>query len=100
MKRIAPALFAVLALAAAPVRADDHHDHDRVREAVEAGHFLPFGEILARAMAAYPGQLIEAELEDSVYEIKLLQEGGRLIKLHYDARSGELLHVKEGHRRR
>lgn len=79
-------------------------DHDRARRAVEEGRILPLKDILARAEAAYPGQLIEAELEDEggimAYEIKMLTGEGRVIKLHYDAKTGELLKAKgrEGRR--
>ena len=41
------------------------------------------------------GQVLDVELEDEdgrlVYEVKLLQAGGRLVKLELDAASGELL---------
>ena len=67
-------------------------------KAVEEGLILPLKDILARAEAAYPGRLIETELEDEdgimVYEIKMLTKDGRLMKLHYDARSGALLTAK------
>lgn len=89
-------LAAVLALSF-PARADEA-DHDRARRALEEGRILPLGQILARAEAAYPGQLIEAELEDEhgrlVYELKLLAKDGRLLKLYYDAASGEVLKVR------
>ncbi|WP_249208777.1 PepSY domain-containing protein [Magnetospirillum sulfuroxidans] len=74
-------------------------DHDRARRAVEDGRILPLREILTRAETAYPGQLIEAELEDDhgklIYEIKLLTKDGRLMKLIYDAASGEVLKVRQ-----
>ncbi|AVM74633.1 PepSY domain-containing protein [Magnetospirillum gryphiswaldense] len=74
-------------------------DHDRARRALEEGRILPLGQILARAEAAYPGQLIEAELEDErgtlVYELKVLAKDGRLLKLYYDAATGEVLKVRQ-----
>jgi uncharacterized membrane protein YkoI len=73
-------------------------DHDRARRAVEEGRILPLKDILVRAQGAYPGQVIEAELEDEggaiVYEIKILTADGRVMKLYYNAASGELLKVK------
>lgn len=72
--------------------------HDRARRAVEEGRILPLKDILARAEAAYPGQLIEAELEDNggamIYEIKMLTKDGRVMKLFYDAGTGALLKAK------
>ncbi len=74
-------------------------DHERVREAVQAGEILPLRTILDRAEAAYPGDFVAAELEDEdgrlVYEIKLLASDGRVLKLLYDARSGALLDEKQ-----
>jgi uncharacterized membrane protein YkoI len=90
-------LFALLlSIACLPAWAGE--GHDRARKAVEEGLILPLKDILARAEAAYPGRLIETELEDEdgimVYEIKMLTKDGRLMKLHYDARTGALLKAK------
>lgn len=84
-----------------PAAADE--DHERVRRAVEAGQILPLKDILAKAERTYPGQMVEAELEPKdgtmVYEIKLLTTDGRVMKLLYDARTGELLKAKGQERR-
>lgn len=73
-------------------------DHDRARRARERGEILPLTDILRRAGKEYPGQLIEAELEGEhgrlVYELVIISEEGRVYKLYYDARSGELLKAK------
>jgi uncharacterized membrane protein YkoI len=93
--------FLVAALAAASASASDH---DRARRAVEEGRILPLKEILARAQGAYPGQMIEAELEDEggivVYEIKILTTNNRVMKLSYNAATGELLKTKDRNGRR
>ncbi|CAA7615101.1 PepSY domain-containing protein [Magnetospirillum sp. UT-4] len=90
--KIAAILLAVLVLAS-PARADG--DHDRARRALEEGRILPLADILARAGQTHPGRLIEAELEDEhgalVYELKLLGANGQVVKLYYDAATGELL---------
>lgn len=74
-------------------------DHDRIRRAVLAGEILPLSRILEQVDRDYPGELIEAELEDKhgrpVYEIKRLTRDGRLLKLYYDATDGSRLKVKE-----
>ena len=94
----------LLALLAAAGTAAARSDHDRARRAVEEGRILPLKDILARAQATHPGQVIEAELEDEgsalVYEIKLLRNDGRMMKLHYDAATGTLLKVEGRDRRR
>jgi uncharacterized membrane protein YkoI len=79
--------------------AGERIDHDRARRAVEAQEILPLRDIMAKAEAEYPGRLVEAELEDEhgtlVYELKMLAADGKVRKLHYDARTGRLLCVKE-----
>lgn len=89
------ALTAVVAVAGDAAATSDH---DRARRAVEEGRILSLKDILARAQGAYPGQVIEAELEDEggivVYEIKMLTADGRVMKLYYNAATGELLKVK------
>ncbi len=102
----------LLAWASAVVSAGDGHggDHDRARQALEAGEVLPLRVILERVEGAYPGQVVEVELEREhgrwEYEIKLLRSGGSLVKLKVDARDGSILGVKgrkdggQGDRRR
>ena len=91
-------LLAVVAAAVTqPVQADD--DHDRARRAVQAGHVLPLRTILDHAARDYPGEVIEAELDDDdggrvIYELKLITDQGQVMKLYYDAQSGALLKVK------
>jgi uncharacterized membrane protein YkoI len=92
-------LSAALALVlASPVALADN-DQDRARAAVQAGKALPLKAVLERLEREHPGQVLEVELEQDdgrwIYEIKLLQAGGRLLKLELDAASGEVLRRKE-----
>jgi uncharacterized membrane protein YkoI len=93
------ALLVALALLPSVAGAGESRDHDRVRRAVLSGEILPLSAILDRVNAEYAGELIEAELEDKygqpVYEIKLVTKDGKLLKLHYDARDGRKLSVRE-----
>lgn len=105
MRTLSAVLLAALtAVVAVAGDAAATSDHDRARRAVEEGRILPLKEILARAQAAYPGQVIEAELEDEggnvVYEIKILTTDGRVMKLYYSAATGELLKTKDRDGRR
>ena len=88
-------LSVVLAL---PCFARDPGDHDRARQALEAGEILPLKTVLEIVNRDSPGQVMEVELERKnerwVYEIKLLQPGGGLRKLELDAKSGEVLRQK------
>jgi uncharacterized membrane protein YkoI len=92
---LAAALIVAVALAAAPVRADDgdDDDHDEARTLVEAGIIRPLPEILAGL--ALTGRLIEVELDEDdgrwVYELTILHPGGRLQELEVDAVSGALI---------
>ncbi len=79
--------------------AADNADHDRARQAVEAGEVLPLRSILERVEREYPGQVMEVELDrekgEWVYEVKLLRKGGALMKLKLLARDGTILGFKE-----
>ena len=75
-------------------------DHERARAALQAGEVLPLPLLLERVAREQPGQVLAVELERHdglwVYELKLLDPAGRLVKLEVDARSAELLRRKGG----
>jgi len=81
-----------------PLAAQAGDDHERARRALQAGQVLPLKTILDKANAQFPGDLIEAELEEErgrmVYELKLISPEGNVVKLHYDARDGSLISAK------
>jgi len=91
-------LLAALALAVLPALASER-DHDRARAALQAGEVLPLATVLQRVALSHPGEVLGVELEREdgrwIYELKLLQRGGALVKLEVDARSGEVLKRKE-----
>lgn len=80
-------------------------DHDRARQALEAGEVLPLRTILERVERDYTGQVIDVELEREreqgverwIYELKILRSGGSLIKLKVDARDGSIIGSKTRH---
>lgn len=78
-----------------PILASDSGDHDRARQALEAGEILPLKTILEKVESAWPGQVMEVELERKgarwAYEIKLLRPGGSLMKLMVDASDGTII---------
>lgn len=97
--RVLIALFFVLGLGAATARADDH---DRALEALRAGRILPIEAILDKVRMDFGGTILDVELEDEgdsfVYEVKLITDDGRIMKLDYDATSGGLLRTRQrGH---
>ena len=93
-----PALLAALLALPVDSMAHSEPDQNRARAALQAGEILPLGAILTRLTQTQPGQVLEVELERKdgrwLYEIKLLQPGGGLLKLELDARSGEVLRQK------
>lgn len=74
-------------------------DHERALKAVQAGEVMPLQQALEKLARSHPGHVLEVELERDngrwVYEIRLLREGGRLARVELDARTGELLRIKE-----
>ena len=91
---------AFLALGSMAAAASD--DHDRARQALEAGEVLQLRTILERVERDYPGQVVDVELERErenshqrwVYKLKLLRSGGSLVKLKVDARDGTVIGKK------
>ncbi|MCU0774462.1 MAG: PepSY domain-containing protein [Ideonella sp.] len=100
--RLAPLALGMLVawLLVVPVEAEarDNRDHDRARAAMQAGEVLPLGTLLERVQRRHPGQVLEVELEREdgrwIYELKLLQPGGQLLKLEVDAANGQVLDVR------
>jgi hypothetical protein len=70
-------------------------DHDRARQAVQSGQVLPLPSVLEQLAREVPGQVLEVELEQDdgrwIYEIKLLQAGGQLVKLKVDAQNAAVM---------
>ncbi|MBP8182664.1 MAG: PepSY domain-containing protein [Rhodoferax sp.] len=89
-------------LAGSGVAHADEKDHERARKALQAGEVLPLKTILERVERAYPGQVMDVELERDhrgsggrwIYEIKVLHTSGALVKLKVDARDGTVLGSK------
>lgn len=92
--------LAAALLAAAPLaaQAGERDDHDRARQALQAGEVLPLRTVLERVERDYPGEVIEVELEREqglwAYEIKLLRRDGGMLELELDARDGSVKKIK------
>ena len=73
-------------------------DHERARQALQAGEIMPLDKILAVVSQSHPGQILEVELDRErsqggkvwMYEIKGITPDGKLFKLKVDARTGEV----------
>lgn len=85
-------------LVLAPAWAGSKDDHEQARAAVQAGKILPLPTVLERLQQVHPGQVLELELEQEggrwIYEVKLLQSDGKLLKLELDAATAQVLKVK------
>lgn len=90
-------VVAMTAFATQPAEAGRRGDHDEARAAVQAGEVLPLPALLERLQRTHPGKVLELELERDrkagrwIYEVKLLQGDGRLLKLELDAATAEVL---------
>ncbi|TVQ85718.1 MAG: peptidase M4 [Chromatiaceae bacterium] len=88
-----------LLLLSAPVLASERLDHDTVKTLREQGSILPMERVMAAAVAAQPGELVEVELERDNgvyrYEIKILAADGRLHRLELDAATAEVVRRRD-----
>lgn len=91
-------LTALLALPPGIGYARDHKDHERARKALMSGDVLSLRQVLDLVNRQYPGEPVEIEFEDDdgvyVYEIKLLQPAGSVLKMKVDATTGKVIKVK------
>ncbi|MFA7669692.1 MAG: PepSY domain-containing protein [Burkholderiaceae bacterium] len=91
-------LVALLALPPVVGYTRDDKDHDRARKALMSGEVLSLRQVLDIVGRDYPGEPVEIEFEDDdgsyVYEIKLLQPAGSVLKMKVDATTGTVIKVK------
>ena len=82
---------ALLAATGAPTLA---RDHDDARRAVEAGEIRPLADVLNMVKGKLRGEVVGVKLEREagvwMYEFRVVDEEGRLLEIHVDARSGEI----------
>jgi hypothetical protein len=92
-------LVGLLSLTGSPTQASER-DHDQARAALASGDVLPLTQLLKVIQPPLPGEVLEVELERDrgrwIYELKVLQVGGRLRKVKVDARTGEWLQRGDG----
>ncbi|ABA57847.1 Propeptide, PepSY amd peptidase M4 [Nitrosococcus oceani ATCC 19707] len=70
--------------------------HEEALRLRQTGTILPFEQILARALKAYPGaQLLESELEREdglyVYELEILTPAGVVHEIEINANNGQFI---------
>ncbi|PWC85225.1 hypothetical protein TSH100_16065 [Azospirillum sp. TSH100] len=100
--RTGPALLLIALLVAAGSGARAGDDHERARAALREGRIQPLERIIQNAKQRFGGDVLDVDLEDEEdgfrYELKLIAPDGRILKLDYDAATGELLRIKDRHR--
>ena len=88
-------LLLATSFATCSIFAADFEDHDLARQALESGEILPLNTVLEKVNRHTPGRVLEVELDRQherwVYEIKLLRQGGAVVKLWVDARNGDVI---------
>lgn len=90
---------AIIAMTATTGLADTgKRDHEKALELKESGDILPLEQILPGARAIHPGKVIETELDHRrgryIYEIEILDSGGQVWEMKYDAHTGGLIKDK------
>lgn len=78
---------------------DDGLDAGAARAAMLRGEILPLEQILGIVRKAFPGEVIEIELELDdgalTYEFDILSPDGRLFEVDVEAATGRILEVEE-----
>lgn len=103
-----PALLGAFALGGAlwlgagldlPQAHSDESDHELARQALQQGKVLPLRTVLDQVERDYRGQVIKVEFEHDdgrfIYELRVLQADGRMLKLKVNAVDGQVLGVRQ-----
>lgn len=84
---------------ALPAAHADRNDHELARQALQQGKVLPLRTVLDKVEQQYPGQVVELEFEAEhgqfVYDIRVLQADGIILKIKMDAVDGKVLSVAQ-----
>lgn len=93
-------LFALAcALASAEASNASSHDLDAVRLAVRRGEIRPLAEVLTLVRSKLPGEIVGVEIERKdgrwLYEFRVANNKGGLFEVYVDARSGDIIRIKE-----
>lgn len=74
-------------------------DADRARQKALSGKIMPLVQILQSVRTTWPGEVVDVELDDDddgpTYEIRVMQQNGRVVEIEVDARSGKVIDVDE-----
>lgn len=94
-------LLLALILAPLPAQADNDDRHERVDldEAISRGEILSLSKILDKVSSQIRGRIVEIEFEHEkgrpIYEIYVVNTDGRRLEYEIDARTAEILGLKD-----
>ncbi|AYR21696.1 PepSY domain-containing protein [Alcaligenes faecalis] len=77
-----------------------YRGHDQAREAVRRGEALRLREVLKRVRQTYPGRVLRVQFDYDerfelwVYDLRMLVDDNRLLRLKVDALTGKVLLVR------
>lgn len=93
LSRLRMVLVAAAMLPGLAIMSPAGADHNQVFELHQRGEILSLVELIDRAQAIHPGQMVEARLdeEELVYEITVYGEDDHYHEMYFDARDGRLL---------
>lgn len=84
---------------ALPAAHADRNDHELARQALQQGKVLPLRTVLDKVEQEHPGQVVELEFEtergEFVYDIRLLQTDGTVLKIKMNAVDGKVISVQQ-----
>ncbi len=88
-------MLPLMALVGSVAYADSDKDHDKARQILAKKEILPLDQVLAKVRAEVPGDVIDVELEDEddgwIYEFKIIEPSGKVVKIEADAKNGTIL---------
>jgi uncharacterized membrane protein YkoI len=75
------------------------HGQNELRRDVERGAAKPLSEILAAVRQQLPGEVVKVHAEHEggrwMYELRILDETGRVFEVHVDARTANIERMRE-----
>lgn len=96
-KLVLSVLMSVIFLAG--IASADDDDHERARDALEAGEVLPLNRLLDEVATRIDGEVVSVEIEREhgryYYELKIVAPGGRLREVLVDALTAEIVEHEE-----
>ena len=96
MRTILSGLVCLFFLAAAPGAGVAQQDQDEALKGRKKGDLIPYGQISRQAEQRFGGRVVGQKLRQTgpgkwVYELKLLNEDGKVMSVVMDAKTGNVI---------